>query len=104
MDASGVPSLTDLIAKRTGASDSSAQAETPDVPPRLPEKRKLNWSGKSCMMFLLLDRSQFFMQLIRSRPVNNSRQLGMDIVTQLFNHLTEYRSHSDACVLISEQT
>lgn len=64
MDASGVPSPADLITKRTGASDSSAQADTPDVPPRLPEKRKLNWSGKSCMMFPLLDRSQFFYHMI----------------------------------------
>ncbi|OAX43757.1 FMN-linked oxidoreductase [Rhizopogon vinicolor AM-OR11-026] len=48
IDASKSPlSPTELVAKRTGASDSSAQADTPDVPLRLQEKRKLNWSGKS---------------------------------------------------------
>lgn len=62
IDASNVlpPSPAELIAKRTGASDSSVQADIPDVPPRLPEKRKLNWSGKSCMMLLFLKECEFF--------------------------------------------
>ncbi|KAG0699063.1 FMN-linked oxidoreductase [Suillus ampliporus] len=41
------PNPSELIEKRTGASDPNAQADTPDVLPRLPEKRRLNWSGKS---------------------------------------------------------
>jgi tRNA-dihydrouridine synthase 3 len=58
MNASNVPphNPTELITKRTGASDSSAQADTPDVRPRLPEKRKLSWSGKSCAILPPLHR------------------------------------------------
>jgi len=47
MDASSAP--PEIIAKRTGDIDPSSQVDTPDVPPRLSEKRKLSWRGKSCM-------------------------------------------------------
>ncbi|KAG2034442.1 zinc finger dihydrouridine synthase [Suillus americanus] len=38
---------SELVAKRTGNSDPSAQTDTPDVPIRVQEKRRLDWSGKS---------------------------------------------------------
>ncbi|KAG1861151.1 hypothetical protein DFJ58DRAFT_264513 [Suillus subalutaceus] len=41
------PISSELVAKRTGNSDSSAQTDTPDVSLRVQEKRRLNWSGKS---------------------------------------------------------
>ncbi|KAG2130122.1 hypothetical protein BD769DRAFT_1627940 [Suillus cothurnatus] len=41
------PISSELVAKRTGNSDLSAQTDTPDVPIRVQEKRRLNWSGKS---------------------------------------------------------
>ncbi|KAG1807502.1 zinc finger dihydrouridine synthase [Suillus subaureus] len=41
------PVSSELHAKRTGNSDSSAQTDTPDVPIRVQEKRRLDWSGKS---------------------------------------------------------
>ncbi|KAG1859955.1 zinc finger dihydrouridine synthase [Suillus tomentosus] len=42
------PSISsELVAKRTGNSDPSAQTDTPDVLIRVQEKRRLNWSGKS---------------------------------------------------------
>jgi tRNA-dihydrouridine synthase 3 len=44
------PISSELVAKRTGNSDLSAQTDTPDVPIRVQEKRRLNWSGKSCMI------------------------------------------------------
>ncbi|KAG1743735.1 uncharacterized protein EDB91DRAFT_1236703 [Suillus paluster] len=48
MDAPNVlpPDPSELTTKRTGASDPSAQTDTPDVLPRLSEKRRLDWSGK----------------------------------------------------------
>ncbi|KAG1773621.1 hypothetical protein EV702DRAFT_1181067 [Suillus placidus] len=41
------PTSSELVAKRTGNSDSSAQTDTPDVLIRVQEKRRLDWSGKS---------------------------------------------------------
>lgn len=45
-----LPISSELIAKRTGNSDPSAQTDTPDVLIRVQEKRRLDWSGKSCML------------------------------------------------------
>lgn len=42
-----LPISSELIAKRTGHSDPSAQTDTPDVLIRIQEKRRLDWSGKS---------------------------------------------------------
>jgi tRNA-dihydrouridine synthase 3 len=44
-----LPISSELIAKRTGNPDPSAQTDTPDVLIRVQEKRRLDWSGKSCM-------------------------------------------------------
>lgn len=45
-----LPISSELIAKRTGHSEASAQNDTPDVLIRIQEKRRLDWSGKSCML------------------------------------------------------
>jgi tRNA-dihydrouridine synthase 3 len=45
-----LPISSELVAKRTGHSDPNAQTDTPDVLIRVQEKRRLNWSGKSCMV------------------------------------------------------
>lgn len=42
-----LPISSELVAKRTGQSDPSDQTDSPDVPIRVQEKRRLNWSGKS---------------------------------------------------------
>ncbi len=43
--------VSEKVMQRTG--DSSSQADTPDVPVRFSEKKRLNWAGKTCMCFSL---------------------------------------------------
>ncbi|KAJ7291928.1 hypothetical protein C8J57DRAFT_1274196 [Mycena rebaudengoi] len=41
------PSTDELIAQRTGDADVVAQVDTPDVPARFMEKKRLDWEGKT---------------------------------------------------------
>jgi len=38
---------SELVSRRTGG-DTSSQNDTPDVPMRFAEKKRLNWAGKTC--------------------------------------------------------
>lgn len=40
-------STIDIVSKRTA--NISSQKDTPDVPIRFPEKKRLDWAGKTCM-------------------------------------------------------
>jgi tRNA-dihydrouridine synthase 3 len=46
------PSTDELIAQRTGDADVVAQVDTPDVPARFMEKKRLDWEGKTCKIVL----------------------------------------------------
>jgi tRNA-dihydrouridine synthase 3 len=41
------PVVIENFLKRTG--DTSSQVDTPDVPARFPEKKRLMWDGKTCL-------------------------------------------------------
>jgi tRNA-dihydrouridine synthase 3 len=40
-------SVEETVSKRTGEQNSEAAKDTPDVPMRFSEKKRLNWKGKS---------------------------------------------------------
>jgi hypothetical protein len=52
MDTSPDTNTADQIARRTGG-DGVSQIDTPEVPVRFSEKKRLHWAGKTCIMTLL---------------------------------------------------
>jgi tRNA-dihydrouridine synthase 3 len=47
MDVMPNTNTSELVSRRTGG-DTSLQNDTPDVPVRFAEKKRLNWAGKTC--------------------------------------------------------
>ena len=58
MDATPDKNITDQINQRIGGDTS--QLDTPDVPIRFAEKKRLDWAAKTCMFYLTIISFHFF--------------------------------------------
>ena len=63
----GLP-VEEIVEKRTGDSASTSQVDSPDVPIRFSEKKRLNWSGKTCQLDRVYSICQAFLRFCISRP------------------------------------
>ena len=72
------PAVSDPLPPSNQTVDES-QDDTPDVPIRFAEKKRLHWKGKTCKSSASVLLCSYLLDEFRSRSIDDSGQFGMDI-------------------------